>query len=863
MNLTGAILLDLTLKGALKTYGEQGTAGQVLTAQGGNVPPRWTDTSATSTNLTFTGASTPFTLNSSSGTGVTLAAGSGVTLSRSGNELTIASSGGFTLPALTSGSVLFSNGTTIAQDNAAFFWDDSNNRLGLGLTTPAVRLHVEDALDGASLELFRLRNSGITSPGAYMTFYGGATESARIEGRASTLRFSTGSSGTERMRIDSTGQVGIDTTSPTSKLDITTASLGVSQTTSSGLALVNTTAATVGAQQMSPGLRWSGNGWQTNATAASQTVDFLADVLPVQGAANPTGTWQLKSSVGGGAYIPQISVNNSTGVAISGTGARILRFQSNSGANNDLICTMDDNGLILSSAILGTIANFRTNSNNITFAQPVSLTNTFNSDYTQSATSGTYNVIGYTGTIAPTSGTSIINSINIAPTINQTGGANGIMRGLYINPTLTAAADFRAIEISNNSGRGIYQTGASATNYFAGSTGIGTTSPDRLLHPELSDATTNTVTYPMRISKVTSGTATTGFGLGTEYELENASGTNRVAATQEITYSDAADATEDATYTLKLIRAGALTDAVSVSSVGALTAQGGVSIPATNYLKFTSASTLSSAIDGNFTLFNAARTDFNRLQFGGTTSSFPSLQRSGTGLIVRLADDSNNAPFTASLLTSTGGVVTLGSAGTLLTNSSNGILMVSNNAGNDFSRLQFGGTTALFPSLKRSGAALISRLADDSAHANFECAQINTTGSIVANGGSNISWNARSAMGSAVNGDIKLSNAAGNDFNLLTFGGATSSYPALKRSSATLVVRLADDSGDATITAGNVISTGIVRTRSYTVATLPAGTQGDMAYVTDATAPTYLGALTGGGAVVCPVFYNGTIWVSH
>jgi len=35
------------------------------------------------------------------------------------------------------------------------------------------------------------------------------------------------------------------------------------------------------------------------------------------------------------------------------------------------------------------------------------------------------------------------------------------------------------------------------------------------------------------------------------------------------------------------------------------------------------------------------------------------------------------------------------------------------------------------------------------------------------------------------------------------------------------------------------------------------------AYVTDAVAPTYLGALTGGGTVVTPVFYNGTAWVAH
>jgi hypothetical protein len=50
--------------------------------------------------------------------------------------------GKFNLPALTSGSVLFSNGTTIAQDNANLFWDDTNNRLGIGTATPAYSLDV-------------------------------------------------------------------------------------------------------------------------------------------------------------------------------------------------------------------------------------------------------------------------------------------------------------------------------------------------------------------------------------------------------------------------------------------------------------------------------------------------------------------------------------------------------------------------------------------------------------------------------------------------------------------------------------------------------------------------------------------------
>lgn len=64
--------------------------------------------------------------------------------------------------------------------------------------------------------------------------------------------------------------------------------------------------------------------------------------------------------------------------------------------------------------------------------------------------------------------------------------------------------------------------------------------------------------------------------------------------------------------------------------------------------------------------------------------------------------------------------------------------------------------------------------------------------------------------------------------------------------------------GTGTVTASETISTG-----GYTVATLPAaGTAGRRAYVTDATAPTFLGALTGGGAVKCPVFDNGVAWVA-
>lgn len=53
------------------------------------------------------------------------------------------------------------------------------------------------------------------------------------------------------------------------------------------------------------------------------------------------------------------------------------------------------------------------------------------------------------------------------------------------------------------------------------------------------------------------------------------------------------------------------------------------------------------------------------------------------------------------------------------------------------------------------------------------------------------------------------------------------------------------------------------RLKGYTVATLPTGTIGDIAYVTDALAPTYLTTVVGGGTIVSPVFFDGTNWVAH
>lgn len=89
-------------------------------------------------------------------------------------------------------------------------------------------------------------------------------------------------------------------------------------------------------------------------------------------------------------------------------------------------------------------------SNGLLFKSGISLTgNQFDFSPTYlSGTSGNLNVLNFSNTINPSSGTQTFTGLNLSPTINQTGGANGITRGLYINPTLTAAADFRAIEVT-------------------------------------------------------------------------------------------------------------------------------------------------------------------------------------------------------------------------------------------------------------------------------------------------------------------------------------------------------------------------------------------------------------------------------
>jgi hypothetical protein len=128
----------------------------------------------------------------------------------------------FNLPSLTSGSVLFSNGTTIAQNNANFFWNNANNRLGIGTTTPSYALHV-NGVTGATTFTIPSYNSQLNQN--YLMLYGGY--GAGMQGTYNNptggdLTFGTfiNSIFNEKMRLLPSGNLGIGTVSPIYNLDV-------------------------------------------------------------------------------------------------------------------------------------------------------------------------------------------------------------------------------------------------------------------------------------------------------------------------------------------------------------------------------------------------------------------------------------------------------------------------------------------------------------------------------------------------------------------------------------------------------------------------------------------------------------------
>jgi len=108
-----------------------------------------------------------------------------------------------------------------------------------------------------------------------------------------------------------------------------------------------------------------------------------------------------------------------------------------------------------------------------------------------------------------------------------------------------------------------------------------------------------------------------------------------------------------------------------------------------------------------------------------------------------------------------------------------------------------------YPLLIQGGAGTASQFKVDKA-GSTTVGNLYSNGVIRLPGAGALFWMNRSIVRSPVDGQITLSNQAENDFSSLMFGGTTNAFPALKRNTANIEVRLADDSGKTGLIADNV-----------------------------------------------------------
>jgi hypothetical protein len=329
----------------------------------------------------------------------------------------------------TTGSVIFqSSGGTLSQNNSNLFWDNTNRRLGVGVTTPSALISLQVTGDTPG-DMFTLRNRG----GAYDKLSMGWSANGYNSyigfggGSGFYLNFINNNGGATVMQLRDQGPVLVGPQS------------------GSRLAVQKSTA-------------------PTSITIPNSY--FLVDMGYGSGGLNGVGTISF-----GGPYVnpsAYISYLNQTDGDF-GKGAMLFGMRANSSADNpatEYMRLTNTGNLLIGTT---TDAGFKLDVNGISIIRGelyVSTSISCPSYISQGATTGTKfdiqpvnQFLGTSGSVVllnvahtsgggfvPTGGTATHTMLQLSSTINQTGSANGITRGLYVNPTISAATDFRAIE---------------------------------------------------------------------------------------------------------------------------------------------------------------------------------------------------------------------------------------------------------------------------------------------------------------------------------------------------------------------------------------------------------------------------------
>jgi hypothetical protein len=203
-----------------------GTSGQVLTSAGAGAPTWATPTTGTVTSVSGTGTVNGITLTGTVTSSGSLTLGgtlSGVSLTTQVSGTLPVANGGTNAGAFTAGSVVFAGASgTYTQNNAAFFWDNTNSRLGIGTTTTANKITASVSSAGAAAGIISLVNPNDTAGTAadldFNCHSSGTLATGRIRGLIGgasdyPMSFWTyDSSLAERMRLTNAGNLLLGTT---------------------------------------------------------------------------------------------------------------------------------------------------------------------------------------------------------------------------------------------------------------------------------------------------------------------------------------------------------------------------------------------------------------------------------------------------------------------------------------------------------------------------------------------------------------------------------------------------------------------------------------------------------------------------
>ncbi len=135
-------------------------------------------------------------------------------------------------------------------------------------------------------------------------------------------------------------------------------------------------------------------------------------------------------------------------------------------------------------------------------------------------------------------------------------------------------------------------TASNVMSLMGGSLGIGTVSPDTILHAEADDASNSAVTNVARLTHTSSGAPAAGIGAGLQFEVETAAANNEIGVSIEAVTTDVTAASEDFALILKTMAAGAAAaERVRISSTGEVgigqTATAGIELDVLGDIEYT------------------------------------------------------------------------------------------------------------------------------------------------------------------------------------------------------------------------------------------------------------------------------------